>query len=63
MACGEYHYGVYLLKVDGTDLTNFVNFQIRRGVGVVSSTRRFGPVQSKRVHTMMTSNDPKLTLS
>ena len=37
--------------------------QIRRGVGVVSSTRRFGPVQSKRVHAMMTSKDPNLMLS
>ena len=37
-------------------------FQVRRGVGTVASTRRLGPVQSKRIYTLLTSRDPNLTL-
>ena len=37
-------------------------FQVRRGVGTVASTRRLGPVQSKRIYTLLTSRDPSLTL-
>ncbi|XP_033630136.1 crossover junction endonuclease EME1-like isoform X1 [Asterias rubens] len=35
---------------------------IRRGEGVLATTRRVGPELSKRVHTLMTSNDPDLAL-
>lgn len=36
--------------------------QVRRGVGVVSSTRRLGPTHSKRIHRLMTVTDKTLTL-
>ncbi|XP_064406731.1 crossover junction endonuclease EME1-like isoform X2 [Halichondria panicea] len=39
------------------------DIEVRRGVGVVSSTRRLGPTHSKRIHLLMTATDQTLTLS
>jgi hypothetical protein len=39
------------------------DISVRRGVGTVASTRRLGPVQSRRVHSLLTSTDPHITLT
>lgn len=36
---------------------------VRRGVGTVASTRRLGPVQSQRIHLLLTTADPHVTIT
>ncbi|KAM4524551.1 crossover junction endonuclease EME1 isoform 3-T4 [Odontesthes bonariensis] len=49
-------------RSDGAKVSLLSDLLIRRGEGVTSTTRRVGPEFSKRLHLMMHSCDPELTL-
>ena len=55
------HYTAYdALSISSSLL---LTVQVRRGVGSLASTRRLGPVQSRRVHCLLTSTDRHVTLT
>lgn len=41
---------------------SLVRFQVRRGAGVLASSRRIGPELSRRVHMLLTSEDGDLPM-